>query len=641
MDADVGLKRKDTTKGPPLRILSLDGGGVRGYSMIIILQELMHRTYVESEGKAPRRDQIPKPCDHFDLIVGTGTGGLIALMLGRLRLDLEQCKELYVRMTRRVFETDKTIAGIPYRSTLFKASMLEQAIKEAVREHTVDEDEGNDGNPSNLTSPLSAATRSSAASNPKRHSSNASVISFSARSPTAQMARPAFRGSYGDPNAKLYDERENRTKTAITAMYKGTSRGGEAAILRSYDSRKEPASEYDCKIWEAGRATCAIGLAFKPIKVGQSLFHDDGAGTFNPSPYALDEATINEWPGRDIGVFISIGTGRRPKGTDQNQHVWYEGFMGDFAEARKKLISKIEGCEATHEYMKKEHLGKRGVNIENYFRLNVEVGVGEFGMNEWHRLSEISTSTRRYMGRAAEQKMIQESSTKLAKINRAKQRWDRVSNVPDIMSHPAMGSLNSMNSPLAVELPGDFPPASFLAHNTPPSRQSYDSGIDRLSLPGSNPATTPSPRSSNERVRPPTSHASPPQQAAKLNKPSPHSPLAPTMKPSPEDPDRLVVTAPTPAQYRNVSGADKIMITAEDEFPRRQQQNPSTVKPSSQQAHRIEAPAPPRPPKTPIPEDHATGGRRQGTGSAPPPYPVDDDRPPPVNMARKPDYRGR
>lgn len=180
--------------------------------MLIIIQELMHRTYVEMEGKAPRRDQIPRPCDHFDLIVGTGTGGLIALMLGRLRLNLEQCKELYVRMTRMVFQTDKTIAGIPYRSTLFKASMLEQAIKEAVREHTVSEFEGNDGTPSGLQNTVS---RSSAANlgDPRRLNSNASTVSFSARSPSAQMARPAYRGGQGDPNARLYDTRENRTKT--------------------------------------------------------------------------------------------------------------------------------------------------------------------------------------------------------------------------------------------------------------------------------------------------------------------------------------------------------------------------------------------------------------------------------------------
>ncbi|OTA70415.1 FabD/lysophospholipase-like protein [Hypoxylon sp. EC38] len=632
MDSEGHLKRKDTTKGPPLRILSLDGGGVRGYSMFIIIQELMLRTYVEIEGKAPRRDQIPKPCDHFDLIVGTGTGGLIALMLGRLRLDLETCKELYVRMTRMVFETDKTIAGIPYRSTLFKASMLERAIKEAVREHTVSDEEGNDGVALDVFSPLSAVSRSSAASSgiPRRHQSNASTISFSARSPSSQT-RPVFRGGWGNPDAQLYDTRENRTKTAVTAMYKGTSRGGAPALLRSYDSRKEPAPEYDCKIWEAGRATCAIGLAFKPIKIGQTVFHDDGAGTFNPSPYALDEATVNEWPGREVGVFISVGTGKRPKGTDQNQHVWYEGFMGEYAEARRKLVAKVEGCEAIHERMQKELLMKRGVNIENYYRFNVEIGVGEFAMNEWDRLGEISTGTKRYLARDAEQKMVQESSTKLAKIHRAKLRYEKRANVPEIVSGPVM---NSISAPLAVELPGDFP-SSFPVRNSPPSRQSYESGIDHLSLPGS--GNPPSSRSSGDRVRPPTSHSSPPQTAAR---PVPSPPtLSPAARPPIDEPDRLVVTAPTPEQYRHAAGADKIAITGADEYPRRQQREP-IAQPMIQpyQPHRIEPP--PLPPKTPLPEKQFASGRRP---TAPiPPYPMDDEGPPPVvNMARKPEYRGR
>lgn len=182
--------------------------------MFIIIQEIMHRTFVEMEGRAPRRHEIPKPADHFDLIVGTGTGGLIALMLGRLRLDLETCKELYVRMTRMVFETDKTIFGIPTHSTLFKASRLEEAIQEAVREHTVFESEGDDGT-SSVVSPLSTHSRGGNTHGPRRHASNASVVSFSAKSPTAQMARPAFTGRGGDPNARLYDEREHRTKTYV------------------------------------------------------------------------------------------------------------------------------------------------------------------------------------------------------------------------------------------------------------------------------------------------------------------------------------------------------------------------------------------------------------------------------------------
>ncbi|KAH7313843.1 patatin-like serine hydrolase [Stachybotrys elegans] len=618
MDADRGVRRRDTTKGPPLRILSLDGGGVRGYSMFIIIQELMHRTFVEINGRAPRRHEIPKPCDHFDLIVGTGTGGLIALMLGRLRLDLETCKELYVRMTRHVFETDKTIAGIPYRSTLFKASKLEEAIRQCAREHTIDETEGNDGTDVELINPL--ARGSSNSSNVRRHASNASTVSFSARGAAAQAAARPSVGRGGNPNARLYDARENRTKTAVTAMYKGSSKGAPPAMLRSYDSRREPPPEFDCKIWQAGRATCAIGLAFKPIQIGQSAFHDDGAGTFNPTPDALDEAVLNEWPGRDIGVLVSVGTGKRPRGSDANQQMWYEGFMGEFAEARRRLISKIEGCEAIHEYMLREHLPKRNVNVENYYRLNVEIGVGEFGMNEWHRLAEISTSTRRYMAREDEKRMTMGIASKLARIHKAKNRIEQrgMLDVPEANKAP---TCYDDFPPLAVELPGDSP----------------------ISMNGNLPPISPSPRSSYSWTDDQMGHTSPIHTATDRFHPDddddvpppPPPPKSGPMSPvrtSHDYPDKLIVTSPTPDEYRTASGADKIIITSPDEQPRplpKQQFMPPTT--------RLEPP--PLPPKTPLSADGAA--QRFPAPLPSPPYPMDDDEaPPPVNMARKPDYRG-
>ena len=61
------------------RVLTFDGGGVRGLSSLLILREIMET--IERETDA---DETPLPCEYFDLIGGTSTGGLIAIMLGRL-----------------------------------------------------------------------------------------------------------------------------------------------------------------------------------------------------------------------------------------------------------------------------------------------------------------------------------------------------------------------------------------------------------------------------------------------------------------------------------------------------------------------------------------------------------------------------
>lgn len=446
----------------------------------------------------------------------------------------------------------------------------------------------------------------------------------------------------------------------MTAVYNGANSKTDVVMLRSYDSRRETAPEYDCTIWEAGRATCSIGLAFKPIRIGQTVFHDGGEGRFNPSPEALEEAVANEWPGREVGVFLSIGTGRRPKGSDNNKHEWYEGFLGGFADAKRKLIAKIEGCEKTHEHVKKDLLSKYGVNFDNYYRLNVEVGVGEFGMNEWNRLSDISTSTRMYLGRKVEQKMVQDTATKLAKINRAKQRFERLSEEPETQQQQDKYNLLS---PLAIELPAEIPEAWPPAHNTPSSRksmdrQSYDSGIDALTVPHNQR----SPRSSYERVLPPI----PQHEEASLPPPlSPRQKTPPTGRARPpsapaatlgadshEHEDHLLVHAPSPAQYRQASGTDKIAIVSADEYPRNSIGNVLGGSNGGGYAgpHPPRVEPPPLPPKTPLPEPPLAqhpAMRRVGTApvvsgvaTAAPPYPMDDEEPPPVGR-KPPNYHGR
>lgn len=73
----------------PLRILSLgksfasaesyplraeDGGGIRGISSLLILENIM-----EGVRKERGLENVPRPCDVFDFIGGTSTGGLVLL----------------------------------------------------------------------------------------------------------------------------------------------------------------------------------------------------------------------------------------------------------------------------------------------------------------------------------------------------------------------------------------------------------------------------------------------------------------------------------------------------------------------------------------------------------------------------------
>jgi patatin-like phospholipase/acyl hydrolase len=62
--------------GSDLRLLALDGGGVRGLSALMILEQLM---------EAVNPDAPPKPCDYFDMIGGTSTGGFAVTSLARCK----------------------------------------------------------------------------------------------------------------------------------------------------------------------------------------------------------------------------------------------------------------------------------------------------------------------------------------------------------------------------------------------------------------------------------------------------------------------------------------------------------------------------------------------------------------------------
>ncbi|KAH6985445.1 hypothetical protein EDB80DRAFT_732628, partial [Ilyonectria destructans] len=86
-------------------------------------------------------DSPPKPCDYFDMIGGTSTGGLIAIMLGRLRMTVDECITAYTSLSDKVFE--KKSYRVKINGQLqgrFDTVALEQAVKQILVDNGHGED---------------------------------------------------------------------------------------------------------------------------------------------------------------------------------------------------------------------------------------------------------------------------------------------------------------------------------------------------------------------------------------------------------------------------------------------------------------------------------------------------------------------
>lgn len=120
-----------------LCLLSLDGGGVRGLSTLYILKHLMAQL---NQRRQTARLCSMKPCEVFDLIGGTSTGGLIAIMLGRLEMDVDECILAYNKLMKTVFEEKSSSLPVSWMGTTkaqFDSKRLKSAIEEVIRSNGV------------------------------------------------------------------------------------------------------------------------------------------------------------------------------------------------------------------------------------------------------------------------------------------------------------------------------------------------------------------------------------------------------------------------------------------------------------------------------------------------------------------------
>jgi len=108
----------------PKRLLSLDGGGVRGIVTLAYLDSI-ERLLRERSGGDPGF----RLCDYFDLVCGTSTGAIIAALIA-VGCPVEEIIHLYRTMIPPVFKTSRWRIGIrkPRYSHHSLARLLEEQL---------------------------------------------------------------------------------------------------------------------------------------------------------------------------------------------------------------------------------------------------------------------------------------------------------------------------------------------------------------------------------------------------------------------------------------------------------------------------------------------------------------------------------
>ena len=93
----MSLKERFDSKSPK-RVLSLDGGGIRGAISIGVLEKV-EKILADQTG---RGNQF-RMSDHFDLIIGTSTGAIIAGSLA-MGMSVSEVKRYYLKLGGKVFK---------------------------------------------------------------------------------------------------------------------------------------------------------------------------------------------------------------------------------------------------------------------------------------------------------------------------------------------------------------------------------------------------------------------------------------------------------------------------------------------------------------------------------------------------------
>ncbi|RDW75382.1 hypothetical protein BP6252_06524 [Coleophoma cylindrospora] len=302
-------------------------------------------------------NEILRPCQIFDVIGGTSTGGLIAIMLGRLGMDVDECIKAYDTMFEHVFGKKKHRLPINWGLEV-KPAFSAEALKSAITQL---------------------------------------ITKKGGRKEDEQFNRGV----------------NHKCKTSfVCATSKGTS---NTTLLKDYDIPGKPRQHMNMTIVEAAMATSAALSFFDPVEIDGMKYLDGGTGANNPVDHVWNEAQAlfggdNGAISNVVGCVLSIGTGN-PGVRKFSNNAWKV-----LTETLRNLATETEKTErrfaSTHSSLT--------ATTPRYFRFNVEQGLQNVELAEYKEAPLIRQVTHEYMQhRNKEQEVLKVSEILRAKNSAA------------------------------------------------------------------------------------------------------------------------------------------------------------------------------------------------------------------------------
>lgn len=375
--------------GKQTRVLSLDGGGVRGLSSLVILESLLDLVKQQlALSDSVGSDEELLPSELFDHIVGTSTGGLIAVMLVKLNMRTSECISAYKELLPRIFGRRRFGScigglGVPqYSEETFRKCIqgtLDKYGKRVSGEALRFMEEANVGN----------------------NKSYCTVVCRELYPSGRRMNQPAF----------------------ICSHY-----------CRS--TQQESGKYIPYELWQTCRATTAAPTFFSRIIIHGRIFIDGAFGnTNNPTRKAhfhfLEK--VSGYKEHDV-IWMNIGTGspqpHRDALSNRSIHAsaatspttykrsWKDRLIPKLILEAKNLLRDLEAIATDSDRVEEEMEDiintKSNSQHISFARVSANNGVAEIQLDDWRSLGKIEQLTRTYLQRPQVQAKLRRMAEQLA-----------------------------------------------------------------------------------------------------------------------------------------------------------------------------------------------------------------------------------